>query len=394
MEREPLWVDKEWDQIRDAFRKAVDKDLSLAYFTIARVVDAGNGAYESSQRCDFTAECLNRFLDVEQSLAAATDSMALIEPAIQWLRNRAENCSIGRNNAVFRIQLFTPRGERKLDTLRCTIAYEELPAAPKVERPEVDASIGRISRAMEELSAAYLTFNNWQTSCTQRLMNVFWDVQGFYERVIRSASGENITLRTEIQKFMDSHHQKMSELHGQLLNIKVEVARVQMTGEAAQITGYRETELEKARLAMGEKLGGNFIDGLAEMGKTYLAAKMQVDPRLMNFLKLASNDEELINLLTHPEVSRTFEKPGSGAAVVDILKEFLRTPELLAALSNPALPRALKRPQIRALLLSSLQSLISGVEAEDQAAAKAEKAEKAEKTEKAEPVVEPPKENP
>lgn len=361
MEREPLWADQEWEEIRDAFRHCVDNNQPLAYFTLARTVDASSAIYESAQRCDFNPDALNRFLDVEGTMASEADPHNLIEPAIAWLKSRAQNSTIGRNRSSFRVQLLGPRGEKKFATLRCTLAYEEPSASPppKVERAEVEASVSRISRAMEELSAAYLAFNNWQTACTQRLMNVFWDVQSFYERVIRSASGENITLRDELQKFMDSHHQKMNDLHGQLMNVKVEVAKFQTSEEASRVSERRDVELEKARLAMSEKLGGNFIDGLADVGKMVVAAKLQIDPRLMKFLKTASQDEELLTLLSHPEVSSFFEKEGSGTSAITVLKEVLKTPALLQALTNPALAQVLKRLDVKAQLVSGLKTLIA-----------------------------------
>ncbi|HNC95908.1 MAG TPA: hypothetical protein PKW90_07275, partial [Myxococcota bacterium] len=174
-----------------------------------------------------------------------------------------------------------------------------------------------------------------------------------------------VSLRAEMAKFIQAHHQQTEELHGQLLAIKVEVARVQIEGQNAQVADARSLELEKARLAMGEKLGGNVLDGLADLGKTWLAAKFQVDPRLMGFLKLASADEELMNLVQHPEVSRHFSGEGAGAAAVGIIKEILRTPPLLAALVNPRLPVALARTDVKQALLASLQNLILAVEEQE-----------------------------
>jgi hypothetical protein len=82
MEREPLWLDQEWDEIRDAFRQCVDNNEPLAYFTLARTVDASAGIYESAQRCDFNPDALSRFLNVESSLASEADPHTLIDPAI------------------------------------------------------------------------------------------------------------------------------------------------------------------------------------------------------------------------------------------------------------------------------------------------------------------------
>ena len=363
MEREPLWLDQEWDEIRDAFRQCVDNNDPLVYFTLARTVDASAGIYETAQRCDFTADALTRFLNVESSLASETDARTLIDPAIAWLKSRAINNTIGRSRSAFRVQLLGPRGEKKLATLRCTLTYEEASSPPRPERSEADTGVSRVTRAIEELSAAYQAFNNWQTACTQRLMNVFWDVQSLYERVIRSASGENITLRDELQKFMRIHHETMTDLHGQLINVKVEVARFQATGEASRISEQRDVELEKARMAMNEKLGGSFIDGLAEVGKTFVAAKLQIDPKLMAILKGASQDEELLALLAHPEVSAFFQKEGADKAVLQTLKEVLKSPALLKAISHPALSKALRNLKIKAQFVSAMDSLIAMEEA-------------------------------
>ena len=377
MEREPIWVDSEWEEIRDAFRTCIEKPETLAYFTLARVIDAASGSYEAGQRCDFNADFLARFLNVEQTLAAEADPRALIEPALVWLRARAENWQVGQSTGTFRVQLLSPRGEKKLATLRFTLAYEEYATPAKAPSSiDVDGSLARIARAMEALAKSYEQFNGWQMGAMQRLTSVFWDIQHFYERVIRAASGENVSLRAELQRFMDSHHQKMAELHGQLLSVKVEVARVHIEGDAAANAQQRDVELEKARLALGEKLGGNFIDGLAEIGKTWMAAKLQVDPRLMNFLKLASADEELLGMLTQPEVVGHLDSPGAGTAILEMLKEILRTPPLLAALANPALPRALRQPRVKQTLIGALQSLSASVEAEEQARKEAEEAEK------------------
>ena len=107
-----------------------------------------------------------------------------------------------------------------------------------------------------------------------------------------------------------------------------------------------------------------------------MAAKLQVDPRLMNFLKLASADEELLGMLTQPEVVGHLDGPGAGTAILEMLKEILRTPPLLAALANPALPRALRQPRVKQTLIGALQSLSASVEAEEQAKKEAEEAEK------------------
>ena len=363
MEREPLWNESEWAVIADAIRQCIERNEALAYITLSRVLDQNKGVFESAQRCDFNAEALSRFVDVEETLAAESDPRHLINPALSWLKDRAQNAAIGMNRATFRVQLNAPRGEKKLATLRFTLAYEEVKTTGGDE--DTAPTLAEIYRSMRSLAEAYSSFNTWQIGCTQRLTGMFWDVQAFYEKVIRAASGENVSLRAEMAKFIQAHHQQTEELHGQLLAIKVEVARVQIEGQNAQVADARSLELEKARLAMGEKLGGNVLDGLADLGKTWLAAKFQVDPRLMGFLKLASADEELMNLVQHPEVSRHFAGEGAGAAAVGIIKEILRTPPLLAALVNPRLPVALARTDVKQALLASLQNLILAVEEQE-----------------------------